>query len=121
MSLLQQAMTDVVAMEKTRVSDGEGGFIVDWVDGAVFKAAITFDTSMQSRIGEKQGVSSRYTITTHKNARLEYHDVIRRLNDGKIFRVTSDGGEKVTPARATFQTSVVTAEEYTLPDGGATA
>lgn len=114
MSLLQQAMTDVVAMEKTRVSDGEGGFIVDWVDGAVFKAAITFDTSMQSRIGEKQGVSSRYTITTTKSAKLEYHDVIRRLNDGKIFRVTSDGDDKQTPDSANFQFLQVTAEEWWL-------
>lgn len=114
MSLLQQAMTDVVAMEKTRVSDGEGGFIVDWVDGAVFKAAITFDTSMQSRIGEKQGVSSRYTVTTSKNAKLEYHDVIRRLNDGKIFRITSDGDDKQTPDSASFQFVQVTAEEWWL-------
>ena len=114
MSLLQQAMTDVVAMEKTRVSDGEGGFIVDWVDGAVFKAAITFDTSMQSRIGEKQGVSSRYTITTTKSAKLEYHDVIRRLNDGKIFRITSDGDDKQTPDSASFQFLQVTAEEWWL-------
>lgn len=114
MSLLQQAMTDVVAMEKTRVSDGEGGFIVDWVDGAVFKAAITFDTSMQSRIGEKQGVSSRYTVTTHKNAKLAFHDVIRRLNDGKIFRITSDGDDKQTPDSASFQFLQVTAEEWWL-------
>lgn len=114
MSLLQQAMTDVVAMEKTRVSDGEGGFIVDWVDGAVFKAAITFDTSMQSRIGEKQGVSSRYTVTTSKNAKLEFHDVIRRLNDGKIFRITSDGDDKQTPDSASFQFLQVTAEEWVL-------
>lgn len=114
MSLLQQAMTDVVAMEKTRVSDGEGGFIVDWVDGAVFKAAIIFDTSMQSRIGEKQGVSSRYTVTTSKNAKLEYHDVIRRLNDGKIFRITSDGDDKQTPDSASFQFLQVTAEEWWL-------
>ena len=114
MSLLQRAMTDVVAMEKARVSDGEGGFIVDWVDGAVFKAAITFDTSMQSRIGEKQGVSSRYTVTTSKNAKLEYHDVIRRLNDGKIFRITSDGDDKQTPDSASFQFLQVTAEEWWL-------
>lgn len=114
MSLLQQAMTDVVAMEKTSVSDGEGGFIVDWVDGAVFKAAITFDTSMQSRIGEKQGVSSRYTVTTSKNAKLEFHDVIRRLNDGKIFRITSDGDDKQTPDSASFQFLQVTAEEWWL-------
>ena len=114
MSLLQQAMTDVVAMEKTRVSDGEGGFIVDWVDGVVFKAAIAFDASMQSRIGEKQGVTSRYTVITQKSAKLEYHDVIRRLNDGKIFRVTSDGDDKQTPESSDLNVLQVTAEEWWL-------
>jgi DNA polymerase III sliding clamp (beta) subunit (PCNA family) len=114
MSLLQQAMTDVVAMEKTRVSDGEGGFIVDWVDGAVFKASITFDTSIESRIAEKQGVTSRYTVTTNKSAKLSYHDVIKRLSDGKIFRITSDGDDKQTPKSASFQFLQVTAEEWWL-------
>ena len=79
-----------------------------------FRAAITFDASMESRIGEKQGVTSRYTITTNKGAKLEYHDVIRRLRDGKVFRVTSDGDDKMTPKSASFQVLQVTAEEYVL-------
>lgn len=114
MSLIDKAMTDVVAMEKTRTSDGEGGFIVDWVEGIVFKAAITFDASMESRIAQKQGVTSRYTITTTKSAKLEYHDVIKRLNDGKVFRITSDGDDKQTPEIASFQFLQVTAEEWVL-------
>lgn len=114
MSLIDKAMTDVVAVEKTRVSDGEGGFIVNWVDGVVFKAAITFDASMESRIAQKQGVTSRYTITTPKSAKLEYHDVIRRLSDGKVFRITSDGDDKQTPESASFQFLQVTAEEWVL-------
>ena len=66
MSLIDEAMTTVVLMEKTREPDGEGGFITRWIDGVSFDAAITFDTSMESRIAEKQGVTSRYTITTNK-------------------------------------------------------
>lgn len=114
MSLIDEAMTMVVLMEKTRQPDGEGGFITNWTDGVSFEAAITFDTSMESRIAERQGVTSRYTITTNKNAKLEYHDIIRRLNDGKIFRITSDGDDVQTPDRATFQFLQVTAEEYVL-------
>ena len=67
---------------------------------------------MQARIGEKSGVTSLYTITTDKSVKLEYHDVLKRLSDGKIFRVTSDGDDKVTPPSASFQFSQVTAEEY---------
>ena len=114
MSLIDEAMTTVVLMEKIRQPDGEGGFITNWTDGVSFEAAITFDTSMESRIAERQGVTSRYTITTNKNAKLEYHDIIRRLNDGKIFRITSDGDDVQTPDRATFQFLQVTAEEYVL-------
>ena len=113
MSLLTQAMEDVVLMEKRRVSDGEGGFLpAAWVDGASFKAAITFNSSMEARTAEKQGVTSRYTITAPLNAKLEYHDVIRRLRDGKIFRVTSDGDDAQTPESASFQFLQVEAEEW---------
>lgn len=114
MSLLNQAMTDVVLMDKRREPDGEGGFITDWIESVVFQAAITFDTSMESRIGEKQGVSSRYTVTTSKATKLDYHDIIKRLSDGKVFRITSDGDDKQTPKSASFQFLQVTAEEWVL-------
>ena len=54
MSLLTQAMEDVVMLEKKRVPDGEGGYTTDWVDGVQFKAAISFDSSMQARTAELQ-------------------------------------------------------------------
>jgi hypothetical protein len=114
MSLLSQSYEDVVLMDKRREPDGEGGFITDWVESVVFQAAITFDTSMESRVAERQGVSSRYTVTTPKSAKLEYHDVIKRERDGKIFRITSDGDDKVTPGSASFQFAQVTAEEWVL-------
>ncbi len=114
MSLLSEAYEDVMLLEKRREPDGEGGFITEWIDSIEFRAAITFDTSMESRIGAKQGVTSRYTVTTNKNARLDYHDVIRRIRDGKVFRITSDGDDKQTPERASFQFIQVTAEEWVL-------
>ena len=113
MSLLSQAMEDVVMLEKTRVPDGEGGFTTGWVDGVQFQAAISFDSSMEARTAEKQGVTSLYTVTVPINCGLEYHDVFRRLRDGKVFRVTSDGDDKITPASASFQFAQVTAEEWT--------
>ena len=113
MSLLSQAMEDVVLMEKKREPDGEGGFLpAVWVDGASFKAAITFNSSMEARTAEKQGVTSLYTVTVPLNCKLEYHDSFKRLRDGKVFRVTSDGDDKITPPSASFQFIQVTAEEY---------
>lgn len=115
MSLLDEAMEKCIYLDKTTAPDGYGGTTISWQEGAEFYAAIVFDTSMEARVADKQGVTSLYTITTRKNLTLEYHDVFRRLRDGKIFRVTSDGDDKHTPASANLDMRQVTAEEFTLP------
>ena len=79
------------------------------------KEALLAECLTAARIAEKQGVTSVYTITTDKSVVLEYHDVLRRLYDGKIFRITSDGDDKYTPDSATLNMRQVTAEEWSLP------
>jgi hypothetical protein len=117
MSLVDEFKAPCVMLDKQRKPDGEGGFITTWIEGAKFVAAITYSTSIEARLAEKQGVTSRYTVTTDKKIALEYHDVFRRLYDGKIFRVTSDGDDVRSPERASFSMAVVTAEEWELPGG----
>jgi hypothetical protein len=119
MSLLSEAMENCIFLTKTKVPDGYGGYVDTYTDGAEFKAAITFDTSIQARVGEKEGVTSLYTVTTGKEMVLEYHDVFKRVRDGKIFRVTSDGDDKYTPASASLNMRQVTAEEFVPSGGGA--
>lgn len=116
MSLLTEAMEDCVFLTKTKVADGYGGYTDTYAEGVGFKAAITFDTSMESRSAEKSGVTSLYTVTTSRAMTLEYHDVFRRTRDKKIFRVTSDGDDKYTPQSATLDMRQVTAEEF-VPSG----
>jgi hypothetical protein len=114
MSLLLEAMEDCTIIDKKTQPDGRGGVITTWEDGAEIKAAIVLDTSMQARVAEAQGVKALYTITTAKSVLLQYHDVLRRERDGKVFRCTSDGDDKATPASAVLNMRQVTAEEYTL-------
>lgn len=114
MSLLSAATEQFCFVDKIRQPDGEGGFDTVWKEGAEFPANARFDTSMQARIAEAQGVTAMYTITTAKTITLEYHDVVKRLSDGKIFRVTSDGDDVKTPDSATLNMRQVTAEEWTL-------
>ena len=116
MSLLTEAMETCQMLDKTKAPDGYGGYVNTWSEGVTFNAAITFDTSMQARTAEKQGVTSLYTVTTRKNITLEYHEVFKRLKDGKIFRVTSDGDDKYTPDSASLNMRQVTCEEWELPN-----
>ena len=117
MSLLDDAMEECVMLDKTTVEDGYGGFIPTWRDGARFNAAIVFYSSMAARVASVQGVTDLYTVTTRKAVTLNYHDVFRRVRDGKIFRVTTDGDDKATPASAALDMRVVNAEEWEVTDG----
>lgn len=117
MSLLHEAMEQCTMLDKRTVPDGRGGYESYWVDGASISAAIVFDSSMEARRAEAQGVTAMYTVTTGRNVNLQYHDVFRREADGKIFRVTSDGDDKHTPDSAGLNMRQVTAEEWALPTG----
>ena len=114
MTLVDYMMTDFCFVEHTKQPDGEGGFIKQWKDGAEFKAQLTLNTTMEARIAEKQGVTSVFTITTHRSTLLEYNDVIRRLSDGQTFRITSNGKDKTSPKFGTIDMSQATCERWEL-------
>lgn len=116
MSLLIDAMEPFVLMDKTSAKDEYGSIIRRWQDGAEFQAAAVKDTSIEARVGAVQGVTSLYTITTPRSVHLEYHDVFRRLSDGKIFRSTSDGDDVQTPYSTALDMRQVTAEEFQLTE-----
>lgn len=118
MNLLEELMEDCVFLTKTLTPDGYGGYNTAYLPTTKFGAAITFDNSLEARRADKEGVTSLYTVTTSRNLTLEYHDVFKRLKDGKIFRVTSDGDDKYTPKSATLDMRQVTAEEWELPKNG---
>ena len=114
MSLLEDAMETFNIVDKVKVSDGYGGTIDSWSDGIEIKAVAVVDSSAEMRVAMSEGVKTSYTITTNKNVNLQYHDVIKRQRDGKIFRITSDGDDKYTPAASSLNMRQVTAEEWEL-------
>ena len=118
MSLLSESMESCVMLDRSTASDGYGGFTSAYTEGAAFDAAIVFDSSLQARVAAVQGVTGLYTITTRKNVTLQFHDVFYRKSDNKVFRVTSDGDDKKTPASASLNMRQVSAEEWKVPSNG---
>ena len=55
-----------------------------------------------------------YTVLTAPETALHYHDVFKRAEDGKIFRVTSESPRRCTPESAAFRAAWVTAEDWRL-------
>ena len=116
MSLLSEAMEKCVVMNAIHTADGRGGYNTALTDGAPIEAAITLDTSTAARLAEQQGVKNLYTVVTPKAVNLQPQTIIKRLRDGKMFKITSDGDDKHTPKSAALDMRVVSAKEYILGD-----
>lgn len=110
MSLLEKNMTKCVLMQQTSTLDEYGGSRKSWTYGVNFYAAIVLDSSSQTTSSTVLRPSSTYTITTRKDISLHYHDVFKRVSDGKMFRVTSDGTDKKTPVGSALDMRQVSAE-----------
>ena len=115
MSLLDDFARPCVLMEKTRVPDGEGGYTLDWTEGATFKNYQALDTSMEARRAEKEGVTSVYSALVDKALPIEYGDYFKDTGTGLTYRVTSNPSEKESPKSATFVLKYFTAERRELP------
>jgi len=114
MSLLESAYEDFTILNKSIVDDGYGGTTTTWTDGATIKGAIVFDNSTQMKIAQSMGVTSSYTLTVKKSLVLDYHTVLRRESDKKIFRLTSDSDDKKTPNEASLNMRQYSAEEWKI-------
>lgn len=115
MSLWEDMLEPCELWELRRVSDGEGGFAKVWAKSADFEAAIVHDGTTQDRVAEKQGAASTWTVTT--KASLGFHDVFKRVSDGKAFRVVSEAADGRTPSMVSFQFGQCTAEAYEMEGG----
>lgn len=114
MSLIDKAMEDFILVDKKSQDDGYGGVEEVWVDGASVKGALVLNSSMQAKIAQKEGVNDVYTLTTKKNVNLAFHQVIKRVSDGQIFRVTSNGNENKTPKTSKIDMRQVSCERWQL-------
>lgn len=115
MSLLENAYEDFVIIDKTVADDGYGGTVPSWKDGITIKGVMVYDNSTQMKIAQEMGVTSAYTFTVKKSIELDYHTVLRRKSDNKIFRLTSDSDDKKTPSSAGLDMRQYSAEEWKLP------
>lgn len=114
MPLLDEAYEKFVYMNKSIVDDPRGGTRTTWTEGATIEAALVNDNDPEIRVALAQGVKGLYTMITRKNVILNYHDVLKRVETGKYFRITSDGEDNATPKSAMLNIRAVSCEEWTL-------
>ena len=115
MTLIESMMEDFVFLNKVKVDDPVGGYKDEYQEGVTFMAAVIKNSTNEAQIAEKNGMKEIFTIVTDKSMVLEFHDVLRRVSDGEIFRITSRAVDSQAPAASTVPIAKVTAERWVLP------
>lgn len=87
-----------------------GGISWEWEDGASFKAGFVVLSSAEMVIAEAGGMKSQFRLTSKKLLVLERNDIIRRVKDGKLYRITTNQQDAETPDVALVQFATCRAE-----------
>lgn len=113
MSLLEEAFEDFVIVNKSMVDDGYGGVVTEWTEGATIRGAMVYNNSNEQRIAQALGSTADYTFTVKKDLLFDYHDVLKRVSDGQLFRLTNNADDFHTPASASLNMRQYNAEQLT--------
>lgn len=106
MSLLDDFARPCVLLDKSRVPDGESGYITTWAEGAEFYNYQALDTSMEARRAEKEGVTSVYSVLVQQSVRLSITTSSGIKRPGETYRVTSEPMAKKPHARPASISSI---------------
>lgn len=116
MSLLDQNYTEFELLEFTQTKDGEGGYIREWTVKSTFFANWYVKSDLQRYAALKAETLGDYVLLTGREITLSFHNVIRRISDGKVFRIVTDSDDRYTPQSATLNLRYQEMEEWKLVD-----
>lgn len=113
----EQLKTKLTKLSMTETADGYGGVERTWTESTEqFDGYIQRITTSEQQIAGKEGEISTFYIVTDADHILSYHDIVKRLSDGSVFRVLSYGADVVSPSYLSFlgNMSQVTAERWDI-------
>lgn len=114
-SLVEKMKTECIRLAQTSEADGAGGHRTTWTEEGRFNASIVEKSHTEPENGEKKRAKAFYDVFIPREEDIRYHDVFRRVSDGRVFRVTSNPDDKKTPLMSHMSFAIVSAEEWRLP------
>ena len=85
------------------VDDGFGGMVKELTDGFRVFGVLSKAAQAEIRIAEAQGLRAQYNFVTDINLTIVVNDVLRRKQNGDLFRVTGLPEHSPGPAVSKFQ------------------
>lgn len=115
MSFFYDAFNDFYIKNRSVISDGEGGTVTVWQNGAVVKMALDLGNAEERRIADASKLQTVFTATFPINTPVKYDDYLESVDTGVIYRITSDPKDNKTPPEASHQCCYANAIRTELP------
>lgn len=115
MSYFFDAFSEYVLKERHTASDGQGGYFTEWQDGAVVQMSLDLGSSSEIRQAAAQDLKTVYTATFPIDTPVRYDDYLQSVEDGSVYRITSNPRDNKTPPTARHQLCFATAVRTELP------
>lgn len=112
--MLFDSMEPYVKMAQTTIEDAGGGYTTGWTDALSFKGFVRKEQAPEIDAAGKTTVKEMLTVVVPSDVVLSYHDVIRRVSDGAIFRLTSNTADDKALAIASIQIAKANCERWVL-------
>lgn len=106
--------TEFALLDKVSRPDPMGGVIYSYQEGAHFLGGMVKNATTEMVIAEQNGAKSTFTLVVDRKLELERGQIIRRLEDGGNYRITSPTRDMMTPASSALKFSQATMEVVEL-------
>lgn len=105
----------------SRSGDNQGGRHAAWSVSGTFEGCAVTGTRAHAKDTTTQHANMElaeptYTLFTKRSTLLPFHAVVRRVKDGRVFRITGDGADAMTPNSSRLDLRMHAAEEWRLPN-----
>lgn len=114
-TILQDFVESIVLLDETTVSDGLGGFVTEWTDGATIDVAVIQPRDTKATIATAIVGQQSLTILTSTAIELKRDKYFRRKSNGKTYKLDRDNTERLAPDDSELQWRATTAAEAALP------
>lgn len=95
--MIEDYFENFVRLEEQANADGYGGTDVDLASGEAFRGGLSTASSAEILVAEKSAERITHNLAVIGVA-LERNERIRRVSDGRIFRVASNASDMTVPS-----------------------
>lgn len=97
---IQDFFKPLLSLEEQNAFDGMGGFETKYIEKMMFIGGISTDNTSESKIAEKNESTTTLTLTVMKGVEVSYGDLIKDVETGNIYKITSDPNDMIIPKKS---------------------